>query len=203
MPGVERAFSPGVAAPFAFADEKYGLRAGKREKTMNSKRKQFGWVLIALALLIVPAAVILLHVDLLTVSMLTLGVAGTVTFTYESFQHTGAYGDLFTGGSATAPTAAQAQSISLMTAKVGFTDTDTTFTFTHNWGLSAAQAAALLPLIQWNIIADQQALGTAVVPNIAWDVETDTNVITATKLADTGSGCTISVAIRRPHSLGF
>lgn len=169
---------------------------------MKSKLKLIGAALLALAL--VPAAVLAFHIHVNPAVLASLGVAlgGAVTVTYESFQHTGAYGGGFTGGSSTAPTAIQAQQISMMSILVNFTDADTVFTLTHNWGLSAAQAAALLPIINWQAVNYPQALGTQKAPAIAFTFG-NTNAITATKIADTGSGCTIAVYLRRPHSLGF
>jgi len=161
-----------------------------------------GSVLMALALL--PAAVFLIYAHpptLATLFLIGLGAAGTVTFTYESFQHTQAYGGGFTGGSNAAPTAAQAQTIGMMTALVSFTDTDTNWTFTHNWGLSTAEVAALLPEVIINVIGSVQAVATAVAPVIA--VTVGTNTVAFTKLQATGSGCQVSICIRRPHSLGF
>lgn len=171
---------------------------------MKNKLK-IGAVLLALALTL-PATAFLIHlhaVTLATLFTMGLGLAGTVTFTYESFQHTGAFGGGFTGGSNTAPTAAQAAEISTMTALVGFTDTDTTWTFTHNWGLSAAQAAALFPTVIINPVSGQQAVGTAVAPIIAVNVTSNTNLATFTKVAATGSGQTVSITLRRPHSIGL
>lgn len=164
---------------------------------MKTKLKLIGAALVALALL--PAAVLLFHVHPAT--LLGLSMVVGITITYESFQHTGAFGGGFTGGSSTAPTQAQSAQTSLVTATVAFTDTDTVFTLTHNFNLSTAQVAALLPLVSINIISGVQAVGTAVAPVIA--VTVAANTVTFTKLQATGSGCTISVAIRRPHSLGF
>lgn len=169
---------------------------------MTKKLKLIGAALVALALL--PAAVLLFHIQLHPATLLGLGfgMAGVVTVTYESFQHTGAFGGGFTGGSAVAPTAIQAKQISAMSVLVEFTDTDTVFSLTHNWGLSAAQAAALLPQIIWQPVLLPEALGTQIMPALAFTFA-DTNVIGVTKLADTGSGATIVVWLRRPHSLGF
>jgi hypothetical protein len=164
---------------------------------------KIGAVLLALALL--PAAVFLIHAHpavLIGLLMAGLGVAGTVTFTYSSFQHSGAFGGGFTGGSAVAPTAAQAAQVSAMSALVGFTDTDTTWVFTHNWGLSAAQAAALLPQIIIEVVS-QQAGTTAVMPVIGCNVTSNTNLVTFTKTQATYSGCTVSIWLRRAHSIGL
>ena len=166
-----------------------------------NKRLKIGAALLALAIL--PAAVFCLHISVVSLALLVTGGLGTVVFTYDSFQHTGSFGGGFTGGSGVAPTAAQAKQINRQSASVSMTDADTTWVFTHNWGLSAAQAAAHLPEVLLNIIAGQQAVGTAHVPNIAVNVTSDTNVVTFTKVADTGSGCTLSIALRRPFSASF
>ena len=169
---------------------------------MTKRLKFIGAALLALAIL--PAAVLLFHVHLTPAMLISagLGLAGTVTFTYESFQHTGAFGGGFTGGSAVAPTAAQAQQISAMTALVGFTDTDTTFVFTHNWGLSSAQAAALYPEVLITVVT-QQAGTIAVNPVLGVNVTSNTNLVTFTKTQATGSGATVAITLRRPHSLGL
>lgn len=167
---------------------------------------RIGAALLALALCILPVAAF--HVRLPAVTLMTAVLAlgglafGTVTFTYEDARIFGSYAGNFAGGSAVAPTAAQSQQINALSASVSFTDTDTTFTFTHNWGLSAAQAAALFPEISWNIIGSLQAVGTGVCPVLSFNVTSSTNVITVTKLQATGSGNTISMIVRRPATPG-
>ena len=165
-------------------------------------KKLIGAGLIALALCILPAAAILAHFSMVHIITASLGcmALGTVTFTYESFQALGSYGGGFTGGSNVAPTAAQAQQVNVMQALVGFTDTDTTWVFTHNWGLSAAQAAALFPEVIINLVSGQQAVGTAAYPQIGVNVTSNTNLVTFTKVQQTGSGQTISIILRRPNS---
>jgi len=166
-----------------------------------TKKWKIAAVIVALS--IMPAAVFVLHLPvsaLLTLSMLAgAGMAGTVTFTYESFQYQGKFGGGFTGGSATAPTAAQAQQTQAMSALVGFTDTDTTFVFTHNWGLSAAEAAALLPQIIVNPVSGAGA--SAVYPILQANVTSNTNLVTFTKVNATGSGMTVSIWLRRAASI--
>ena len=168
---------------------------------MKQKLK-LGAVLIALCVL--PVAAILAHVNTIQVITAALGagllMAGTVTFTYESFQ-TGTYGGGFVGGSAVAPTAAQAQQVTSMAALVGFTDTDTTWVFTHNWGLSAAQAAALQPFVMINLVSGQQAIAVAGFPQIAVNVTSNTNLVTFTKVQQTGSGQVVSIVLLRPAAL--
>lgn len=170
---------------------------------MKQKLK-IGAVLIALALCILPVAAILAHVNTIQVITAALGVgllmAGTVTFTYESFQ-TGTYGGGFVGGSAVAPTAAQAQQVVSMAALVGFTDTDTTFTFTHNWGLTAAQAAALQPYVIVNPVSGQQAIAVAAAAILAVNVTGSTNAVVFTKVQATGSGQVVSIVLLRPAAL--
>ena len=169
-----------------------------------TKRLKIGAVLLALALLPVAAFLFQLHaVSIASLISIGLAVGGTVTFTYESFQHSGSFGGGFTGGSNVAPTAAQAQQVQAMSALVGFTDTDTTWTFTHNWGLSAAQAAALLPQVILNPVSGAQAVGTAVAPIIQVNVTSSTNVVTFTKVQATGSGMTVSIWLRRAHTIGL
>ena len=170
---------------------------------MKQKLK-IGAVLIALALCILPVAAILAHINVVHVITAALGVgllmAGTVTFTYESFQ-IGTYGGGFAGGSAVAPTAAQAQQAVSMAALVGFTDTDTTWVFTHNWGLTAAQAAAIQPYVVINLASGQQAIAVAGYPQIAVNVTSNTNLVTFTKVQQTGSGQVVSIILLRPAAL--
>lgn len=172
---------------------------------MTKTLKLIGAALLALAIL--PAAVMLFHLvshpSIASLVSLGLGIAGTVTFTYESFQFNGSFGGNFTGGSATPPTAAQAQQVMAMSALVGFTDTDTTFTFTHNWGLSAAAAAALCPQVLWQMVTPQTTGTTQVMPVISVNVTSSTNVVTFTKVQQTTSGCTISIWLRRPSSVSL
>jgi hypothetical protein len=176
------------------------LRPQKEKQTM--RKKVLGAVLIALALCILPAAAILAHLNVAHVFMASLGcmALGTVTFTYEPFQALGSYGGGFTGGSNVAPTAAQAQQVNVMQALAGFTDTDTTWTFTHNWGLSAAQAAALFPEVIMNIVTSG-GQASPVAPVIGVNVTSNPNLVTFTKVQATGSGCTMSVVLRRPNSI--
>jgi|SRR5208282_1931255 len=175
-------------------------RIGER-KTMTKRLKFLGAALLALAIL--PAALMLFHMPPAMLISLGLGVAGTVTFTYESFQHSGSFGGGFTGGSNVAPTAGQAQQVQAMSALVGFTDTDTTWTFTHNWGLSAAQAAALLPQVIINIAGTLQAVAVGVAPIISVNVTGNTNAVVFTKQQATGSGSTVSIWLRRAHTIGL
>lgn len=122
------------------------------------------------------------------------------TATYASFQDGSGIGSGYTGG-ATAPTQAQSAGRNLVSALLNFTDTDTVFTLTHNLNLSAAQLAALFPLVTWITTGSVQAVGTAVAPVLA--IAKGANTITVTKLQATGSGQTVQIDIRRPGTPGY
>lgn len=122
------------------------------------------------------------------------------TVSYASFQDGSGYGGGYTGG-ATAPTQAQSAGRNLVSATLNFTDTDTGFTLTHNMNLSAAQLAALFPLVTITPIGSVQGVAVAVAPVIA--VTKAANTITVTKLQATGSGLTVQIDIRRPGSPGY
>ena len=122
------------------------------------------------------------------------------TATYASFQYGHNFGAGYTGGS-TAPTTAQSSAINLVSVLLNFTDTDTVFTLTHDMNLSAAELAALFPLVSWITTGSVQALGTAVAPVLAFTKAA--NTITVTKLQATGSGQTVQIDIRRPGTPGY
>jgi len=178
-----------------------------------TSRLKLGAVLIAiLALALMPAAAFAStnharHSDaafnhaLRWVFGIGLSVAGTVTVTYSSFaadNPTPQFGTAYTGGTV-APTAVQSAQVNRINATVSFTDTDTTITITHNWGMSAAQAAALEP----DLIVYDTALGSSnTTPSgITWSVS-NTNSVVGTKANVAGSGRTISVTLRRPATPG-
>ncbi len=169
-----------------------------------SKKKIIGAALAAVALAILPASVFWFHaISLGQLAAASLAVVGVVTFTYESFQIGGAFGGGFTGGSAVAPTAAQAQQVSAMTALVGYTDADTTFTFTHNWGLSTAQATALFPEVLWTIDSSTPAATPLQAPILVVNRSGNTNAVVFVKNTSAGSGCILAITLRRPHSIGL
>lgn len=169
-----------------------------------TKKKMFGAALMVVALAILPAAVFCFHaLSLNQLAVALVGTLGVVTFTYESFQIGGAFGGGFTGGSAVAPTAAQAQQVPAMTALVGFTDADTTFTFTHNWGLSTAQATALFPEILWIVDSSTPASTPTALPVLSANRIGNTNAVVFVKNTATGSGCVVAITLRRPHSTGL
>lgn len=122
------------------------------------------------------------------------------TVTYASFQDGSGYYAGYTGGS-TAPTQAQSFTRNLVSLTLNFTDTDTTFTLTHNFNLTIAQLACLLPLVNINTVGSVQAVATAVAP--VFTVSKAANTVTLTKLQATGSGSTVQVDIRRPGTPGY
>jgi hypothetical protein len=122
------------------------------------------------------------------------------TATYASFQDGSGYHGGYTGGT-TAPTQAQSATVNLVSVTLNFTDTDTAFTLTPNYNLTAAQLAALQPLVTWIIVGSVQGVGTAVAPVLTFTK--GANTITVTKLQATGSGCTVQIDIRRPGTPGY
>lgn len=112
-----------------------------------------------------------------------LGLAGTVAYNYVD------------PGSGTVPaTVTQAQRRNSQTAEIGFADGDTIATFTHNWALATAQNTLDRP---W-VIAWAKNVGTAA-PNLTFAL--NTNTVTATKAAASGSANTTVVTLLRPHSI--
>jgi hypothetical protein len=97
----------------------------------------------------------------------------------------------------TFPTSAQAFYNNTQISRLVAADSDTVAVLTHNWMLSAAQLAAFLPLITYYI----QALDSAGVtlPLLTFAL-TDSNTVTMTKVAATGSGGTYVVTMQRPLS---
>jgi hypothetical protein len=158
---------------------------------MNTKLKLIGAALVALAIL--PAAVLLFHVNPLHALMGLVTVAGVVTVTYQSFQAQGNFGGAYTGG-IVAPTKAQAVQVQAVVALVAMADTDTTATITHNMNISTAGLAAQQPYISHYISTPGTAL-----PLLSFAL-TDANTVTVNKTSLTGSGGTYTVIIRRPYS---
>ena len=161
-----------------------------------TKKVKFGAALVALAIL--PAAVFLFHLSLvtgLTIAFMFGPLAlGTVAVTYGSFQDGGGPGGGYTGGT-TAPTTSQAQVVNSIIAQVFMADTDTTATITHNFQLTAAQLAALYPWICW-YVAQFTSSNVQVQPLLSFAL--GTNTVTITKASATSSGGTYNVIVQRP-----
>ena len=154
-------------------------------------KTRIGAVLAILALCaLLPAA---FHVNLIP-ALMALGLVGTATLTYASFLDGSGAHQGYAGGTV-APTTAQVATVNAVVASVAFADADTIATFTHNFGLTAAQAACLQPYLQW--YNDGTSLGT-VAPFFTFT--RTTNVITINKTSVVGSNCTIIVIVRRPMS---
>ncbi len=102
-------------------------------------------------------------------------------------------------GSATGPTAIQAQSCLKQTAVINMSDADTQALFTHSWGLDASAPGYFEPEILYYAQA-MTANGTWATA-LTFDV-TNTNVVKINKLNFAQSGGTWVVTLRRPHSVG-
>lgn len=168
---------------------------------MDRKLKWIGAALLALALCILPVAAF--HVNLATAVLALSGLAvGTITTTYVTFLDGSGAHQGYAGGT-TAPTLAQCATVNAILCTLFAADADTTGTITVNFGLSALQAAALQPYLQWYISALSSATGTAPV-NLAFAITTNTgvSVITVTKGATTNTGGTYVCIIRRPATPG-
>lgn len=97
----------------------------------------------------------------------------------------------------TFPTSAQAVNFNTQISRVIMADADTTATLTHNWGISAAQLAAFFPLI--NYYAQNVGTNGTTLAQLTFAL-TDSNTVTITKTAATGSAGTFVVEMQRPYS---
>ncbi len=102
-------------------------------------------------------------------------------------------------GSASGPTAIQAQQCFKQTVVVNMSDADTQAVFTHSWGLDASAPGYFEPEIFYYAQA-MTANGTWATA-LTFDV-TNTNVIKINKLNFAQSGGTWVITARRPHSVG-
>ena len=108
-------------------------------------------------------------------------------------------GGVGAGQTTTAPTAAQASQVTLMTAAVAMGDAETFALFTHNWGLPASFPSFLFPVITYR----QGDIGTGPstqLGNLTFNIS-NTNVITINKLAGVGNGGTFIITLMKPHSI--
>lgn len=102
-------------------------------------------------------------------------------------------------GSATGPTAIQAQQCFTQTVQVNMSDTDVQALFTHSWGLDASAPGYFLPEIFY--YAQMMTANGTWATALTFDV-TNTNVIKINKPNFAQSGGTWIVTARRPHSTG-
>ena len=110
-------------------------------------------------------------------------MASTVTYQYP------------VSATTVAPTTTQAALTSLLTATVQYGDTDTTATITHNWGLTATQNTALMPVVGIQLTSAP----TTAIPVTQGVL--GTNTVTILKASATGSAVTVQVTLMRPHSI--
>jgi Fe-S cluster assembly scaffold protein SufB len=94
---------------------------------------------------------------------------------------------------ATAPTAQQSRNHQQVVAVITGDNAATTFTVTHNWGLTAAELAALFPEVDYEAIL---AAGNTAAPVVS---ARNANSVDFTCTAFTGAG--LVVRIRRPHTM--
>src|ERR1700676_3495601 len=108
-------------------------------------------------------------------------MAQTITYTYPV-------------AGTTAPTIAQALQCNMVVATINWSDSETTALLTHNWGLSAAQAANL-----WStVIIDYLSGSTTTLPQAITVLLTNTNVVTIGKSTIVGGQGTLVVTLLRP-----
>ena len=126
--------------------------------------------------------------------MLALITGTTVLYTFPTNFGAGLAG--FTAfNSSTAPTAAQATGISLLSTKFQMTDTETSCTFTHNWALSGTETNQFFPLCIFNGFLN---LGTA--GGNSFSVAYNANTVVVSKGSTTGSAGTFTCQMLKPHT---
>lgn len=105
-------------------------------------------------------------------------------------------GGVAINGSATGPTAAQANQVMKQTARITMAAADVQAAFTHNWGLDNSSPTFYEP----EILVWQQSDMTSYAPSLTFDVA-NTNVVLINKNTSVGL-VGIIVTLRRPHSMG-
>lgn len=168
---------------------------------MNFKR--IGAALTVLALAAMPALAFNLHASaghsarIVDIAITLMVLGGAVTVTYK-----------FPVSGATAPTAVQASQVPTVNGLVTWLESDTLGLFTHNMGIATAVGfpgiqpglASFFPEV---IITPVLNSGT-VFPNIQIDYTTSTgNVLAFFKGSIAGTGGTVLLTVRRPHSIGL
>lgn len=108
---------------------------------------------------------------------------------------------LLINGSATPPTAIQANQCHMQKAAISFADTDTQALFTHNWGLDVSSPTYFDPEILGIAIQGPAQPAQTYLPAFTFDFS-NTNVLKVNKLSFLGTGGTYLIGIRRPMSVG-
>ena len=106
-------------------------------------------------------------------------------------------GGVLINGSATAPTAAQAQQVYAQKALISMADSDTQALFTHNWGLDVSSPTYLDPEILSVVGYGPAQAAQTYLPAFTFDLS-NTNVVKMNKLNFLGTGGTYLVCLRRP-----
>ena len=104
-------------------------------------------------------------------------------------------------GSATPPTAQQAQQVQMQKAQVAMADADTQALFTHNWGLDASAPGYFDPEIFYYSQGPNNPTAQTSLTGLTFDVS-NTNVVKVNKLNFLGTGGTWIVCLRKAHQVG-
>jgi hypothetical protein len=112
-------------------------------------------------------------------------MASTVTYAYPV-------------AGATAPTAAQAAAVNMITATVYFGATETSGVVTHNWQLTTAQLANLWPVVSIYQLDPPNGATLGPVFTVAL---TNSVAVTIKKVSGTNQDGTVVVVLMRPHSI--
>lgn len=99
-------------------------------------------------------------------------------------------------GSATPPTAIQANQVNLQKAVVSFADSDTQALFTHNWGLDASAPGYFDPEVLGVQVLGPAQAAQSYLPAFTFDLS-NTNVVKINKLNFLGTGGTYLFGLRR------
>lgn len=105
-------------------------------------------------------------------------------------------GGVLTVGGTVPPTAGQAYYSNQVIAQLTAADADTTCTITHNFNLTAAQQANLLPNISVSLAGGST---TTVMPVLSFTIAT--NSLAVVKASVVGSQGTYIVVVNRPSSV--
>jgi hypothetical protein len=88
--------------------------------------------------------------------------------------------------------------ISTVTAQVIMGDADTTAAVVHNMAVAGFGLGFGFPIVDFRLASQTGTTAVTTPPNV---VLTDSNTVTVSKTAATGSGFTSEIAIMRPNSI--